>query len=109
MSVGTWGINLPKLQPLGRMLLAKGSISKNELDEALETAKKNGVRLGEVLVESGYTDEGAILDIFSETLGMQGVNKLDKKVLDDLGMDYVFLGKFNQGIVDRMGIIPMRM
>lgn len=40
--------------PLGEKLIAKGIISKDTLDKALDEQKKNaGVRLGDILIKMG--------------------------------------------------------
>jgi len=57
----SWIKNLPNLRLLGDLLIDKKKITKEQLAEALELQKKNGVRLGTALMELGYIKESDIL------------------------------------------------
>ena len=50
-------------KPLGQILLEKGYINKEELDNILVLHWKKGLRLGEILKEKGILDERT-LDLF---------------------------------------------
>jgi len=52
---------------LGEMISSAGLIPAERLEDAVETAKRSGKRLGEVLLDLGYIDHNAL----SELLGLQ--------------------------------------
>ena len=39
---------------MGDMLLAEGAVTAEQIDEALEASKREGIKLGESLVRLGY-------------------------------------------------------
>jgi hypothetical protein len=58
-------------QPLGRLLVTKGRLTRSELDEALaEQAREPGRRLGEILVGSGRLSGVALAAALSEQHGV---------------------------------------
>ncbi len=50
---------------IGELLLRAGQITKYQLDEALQFQKKNGGRLGSVLVKLGYIEDDTIVNFLS--------------------------------------------
>ncbi len=51
---------------LGEILIEKGLISEDALNEALKISKATGKRVGEVLIENGYLNEDSIAKALSE-------------------------------------------
>lgn len=60
-------------QPLGRMLVSRGVITQEQLDESLETQRKSGRRLGDILVG----DHGVSMLDLAAALGAQHGLKVD--------------------------------
>ena len=57
-------------RPLGRLLVAKGLLSENELEVALEDQTLTGRRLGEILVELGCVTHAALSLALAEQYGI---------------------------------------
>ena len=47
-------------RPLGRLLVAKGLLSEDQLEQALEEQALTGRRLGEILVEFGCVSQSVL-------------------------------------------------
>lgn len=54
---------------LGEILLEKGSISKGQLDKALQLQKKQGGLIGQILVKLGYVTEEEIVTALADQFG----------------------------------------
>ena len=63
---------------IGEILRKEGQITKNQLDEALAFQKKNGGRLGNILIRLGYIEEDTILKVLSRVQNFPGVNIADE-------------------------------
>jgi len=59
---------------LGDLLIQGNLISEFELEQALETQKESGGRLGEVLVRMGFLDARALADALAAVLGLEVLN-----------------------------------
>jgi len=59
---------------LGKILLNKGHVTQEQLDEGLEKQKETGQRIGEVLVELGYCAERNVSECLAEQFGVEWVN-----------------------------------
>ncbi len=55
---------------IGEMLIAKGIIQEDQLEEGLRNAKQSGERIGEALVKLGYVTEEEVLITLSDQLGI---------------------------------------
>lgn len=55
-------------QQLGALLTEKGLIGEAELETALASQKKSGLRLGKILIDKNYISEGDLLSLLSEQL-----------------------------------------
>jgi type IV pilus assembly protein PilB len=66
---------------LGEMLLARGLISEDDLDEALETQQRTGERLGNLLVNAGVVTEVDLVRVLAEHFGLEFVD-LDDRPID---------------------------
>jgi type IV pilus assembly protein PilB len=59
---------------LGEMLVKAGLISAEQLEEALESQKTNGEKLGFNLIKLGYVREDDITQLLSEQFGVPSIN-----------------------------------
>ncbi len=70
---------------LAEVLVKKGSISKEKLDEAIKTQKEKGGNLSKILVQKGLVNENELLSIFSQELNITPINlakyKIDKEII----------------------------
>lgn len=67
---------------LGEVLIQQGIITEQMLDEALREQKKDGARIGSVLVKLGFVSEKDLLDALSRHFGCPNIDLKDTK-LDD--------------------------
>jgi type IV pilus assembly protein PilB len=71
---------------LGEMLVKAGLISQNQLEEALESQKNNGEKLGLNLIKLGYVKEDDITQLLSEQYGVPSINlrhfEIDETVIN---------------------------
>ncbi len=67
---------------MGDMLLAEGVCTEEQIDEALAAAKRDGVKLGEKLVQLGYVTDDNIAQVLSNQLHIERVN-LAETYIDD--------------------------
>ena len=70
---------------LAEVLVNKGSISREKLDEAIKTQKEKGGSLSKILVQKGLVNENELLSIFSQELNITPINlakyKIDKEII----------------------------
>jgi type IV pilus assembly protein PilB len=59
---------------LGSILLKKGWVTPERLDDALAAAKATGMRLGEILLTRGWLFEGELAHALAEQCGMEYVD-----------------------------------
>ena len=57
-------------RPLGELLVEKGVISAEELDDALEEQQVSGLRLGEILIARGFASRPGIAEALAEQRGL---------------------------------------
>lgn len=67
---------------MGDMLLAEGAVTAEQIDEALETSKREGIKLGESLVRLSYVTEDTIAQALSNQLKIERVH-LAEEFVDD--------------------------
>ena len=60
--------------PLGEMLVHAGRLARHDLEEALAIQRRRSGRLGDVLVELGHIDVGALHQVLSEQAGLPVVD-----------------------------------
>jgi type IV pilus assembly protein PilB len=65
---------------LGTLLLEKGIITKQQLDEAIEERERTGNILGHILVEFGFVSEEEILKLLADHLGMGTITLKNKDI-----------------------------
>ena len=56
---------------LGELLVTSGSITREQLQDALKEQKVSGLRIGEILVNKGLLTEGKLLDALSSQLRIE--------------------------------------
>ncbi len=63
----------PPMRPrrLGEMLIAKGLLDQDDLDNALELQKERGDRIGRILIDLGFVAPRDVLTTLSEQLGLE--------------------------------------
>ncbi len=67
---------------LGRMLLERGHVSRQQLERAAETAQEKGVRLEEALEQLRLIEPSLLLRTRAEQLGLPFLDALDVEALD---------------------------
>ncbi len=87
--------------PLGEVLLGSGSITREQLDEGLETQRREGVRLGQCLLRLGHVDERALLSALAQQL------QLDYVDLAALEIPSEAIRALPQEFVRRHGVLPL--
>jgi len=63
---------------IGEILRKEGQISSTQLNEALDTQKKSGGRLGSILIRLGYIEDDTILKVLSRVHNFPAVNIADE-------------------------------
>jgi type IV pilus assembly protein PilB len=79
--------DLPKTEyreKIGELLLRKGQITKGQLDHALDFQRKNGGRLGSILVRLGYIDEKTICNVLSHQFNYPAIKIDDYQIKPEL-------------------------
>ncbi len=71
---------------LGRMLVAEGKITENQVTQALERQKHHGGRLGENLIALGFITEKDVESVFSTTPS-------PPKTVEETGLDLEFIAE----------------
>ncbi|QZY57591.1 GspE/PulE family protein [Crassaminicella profunda] len=71
-------------QRLGELLIQKGKLSKEELDEALYIQVREGKKIGQILVEKQYVTVEDILDALSIQLNIEKVNLSQVQISDKI-------------------------
>ena len=76
---------------IGSILLSENLITKEQLEKALEVQKKEGGRLGSILIKLGYVDEKKIAEFLSKQHNAPYVDlksvKIDPKVANLIPKD----------------------
>ncbi|MFA5147512.1 MAG: ATPase, T2SS/T4P/T4SS family [Candidatus Omnitrophota bacterium] len=67
------------------VLVSKGFISKEKLEEAIKAQHERGGNLSKILVEKGLVNENELLSVFSQEFGITPINlskyKIDKDII----------------------------
>jgi len=71
-----------KKEKIGQILLNRDIITKEQLDEALETQRNTGEKLGEILIKKGFISDETLIELISFQRGFEPVdlNKIQDKV-----------------------------
>ncbi|KAA0259305.1 type IV-A pilus assembly ATPase PilB [Deferribacter autotrophicus] len=90
---------------IGALLLSENLITQEQLEKALEIQKKEGGRLGSILIKLGYVDEKKIAEFLSKQYGVPFVDlrdtHIDDKILSLIPQD--LMHKFLVVPIDREG------
>ena len=57
-------------QHLGDLLVKRGLVTTEQIEQALEKQQSSGGRLGELLIEMGFVDERVLVNVLAEFFGM---------------------------------------
>jgi type IV pilus assembly protein PilB len=89
-------------KPIGQILLERGLISQEQLDEALKVQKNTTEQLGRILVELGFVTEKDVLRGHAEQLGIPFLE------LDRTSVDEDVAKAIPQSVVQRYNAVPIR-
>ena len=87
---------------LEELLLARDLIGADELEEARRIAGERSRSLGRVLIELGYLQEGALVAILAEQLGLEFID------LSDLTLDQSATALVPESTARRHNCVPVR-
>jgi hypothetical protein len=85
---------------LGEVLLARGAITKAQLNDALAYARRTRQRLGGALVQKGHLTEGDLLNALSESLGFAEVD------LERVFVDWNAVQLLGASVCEGYGLFP---
>ncbi|MFA5164722.1 MAG: GspE/PulE family protein [Candidatus Omnitrophota bacterium] len=72
-------------EKIAEVLVSKGFISKEKLEEAIRAQHDKGGNLSKILVEKGLVNENELLSVFSQEFGITPINlskyKIDKEII----------------------------
>jgi type IV pilus assembly protein PilB len=95
-------LDMEELRPrLGSLLLRRGLLSPEQLEEALEEGAARGARLGKVAVERGWVTEEEVAGLMAEQAGLEVV----RLAHDDF--DLAAIGLLSERTVRGLGAIPV--
>ncbi|MDD6193617.1 MAG: ATPase, T2SS/T4P/T4SS family [Lachnospiraceae bacterium] len=86
---------------MGDMLLAEGAVTQEQIEEALTTARRDGVKMGEKLVELGYVTEDTIAQVLSNQL------KIERVHLSEAYIDESFVKLIQGDVLRKYSMIPL--
>lgn len=86
---------------MGDMLLAEHVVTEEQIDEALAAAKRDGVKLGEKLVQLGYVTEDNIAQVLSNQLHIERVQ------LGQVYIDESFVKLVQGDLLRKYSMIPV--
>jgi len=89
-------------KPLGQILLEKGLITQEQLDEALKVQKNTTEQIGRILMDLGYVMERDVLRAHAEQLGIPFLE------LDETSVDEDVAKAIPQSVVQRYNAVPIR-
>lgn len=93
--------NSIKVVRLGELLVNNGSISQDNLEEALLEQKTSQMRLGEVLIEKGYISELHLAEALSKQLGIPFVSLSKNRPKQEA------LSMIPENVATRLNVIPL--
>jgi type IV pilus assembly protein PilB len=88
---------------LGDLLIEKGAITRENLDQAVQVAKGSGKRLGDVLVDHGFVDDTTVARALAEQFGLEFVDlgKSDPKSIIDAKL-------IPQDLIKKYQVLPLK-
>ncbi|MHB0866689.1 MAG: GspE/PulE family protein [Thermoleophilia bacterium] len=91
-----------KLQPIGEILVGKGHISREQLNDVLEKQKSNPKRLGEILIDDGLITQDQLNLALAERLGVESIG------LSETSIDSLAASMIPEKLARRYGAIPIK-
>lgn len=86
---------------IGDMLIEENLITQEQLEKALKLAKESGKKIGETLVENGYTTDEAIMRTLSHQLGIEMESLVGVRIPDEM------IGLVNAEILRKHRMVPL--
>lgn len=86
---------------MGDMLLAERVVTEEQIDEALAAAKRDGVKLGEKLMQLGYVTDDNIAQVLSNQLHIERVH------LSEVYIDESFVKLVQSDLLRKYSMIPV--
>ena len=65
---------------IGQLLLSNNLITQSQLDKALDTQKKEGGRIGSLLIKLGFLSEDTLVKFLSKQFGVPSISLSDSKI-----------------------------
>jgi type IV pilus assembly protein PilB len=94
--------NFKKLQPIGEILIGRGLLSREQLEESLKKQKETSKRLGEILVEDGVISQDQLNSALAERLGVESIG-LEENDIDTLAATMI-----PEKLARRYGALPVK-
>ena len=88
-------------EKLGELLLERGVISRDELDQALDFQENVGGKLGEVLVQLDLVTDEEVIEAIAEQQSLEIVD------LEELVLPQDLIGEIPQDIIEKHEVIPV--
>lgn len=88
-----------KKDKIGQILLSRDIITKEQLEEALETQRNTGEKLGEILIKKGFISDETLIELISFQRGFEPIDlnkiqdKIDPSVANLISKDFEFKRK----------------
>jgi len=96
------GFPAPPKKRLGDILIAKGLISREDLEKALAEQKRSAERLGQILVSEGYVNRLVLSQAIAEQCGLPHIDLRKDQV------DPKTAKRLDPEICRELGCIPVR-
>jgi type IV pilus assembly protein PilB len=87
---------------LGELLVEAGLLNDHQLNAALNEQRKWGGRLGRVLVDMGFLDEGTIVSLLGQQLGLHVAD------IDNMNIEPELTKILRLDLAERYGVFPLR-
>jgi type IV pilus assembly protein PilB len=87
---------------IGQILLDKGLITQEQLDEALRVQKNTTEQIGRILTDLGYVTERDVLRAYAEQLGIPFLE------LNEVSIDQDIAKAIPQSVVQRYNAVPIK-
>lgn len=91
----------PQRKRLGEMLIDRGLITADQLQEGLAHQKVHGGRIGEVLVTLGYLDDDALTSSLGQQLGLRVAS------FESISADENLLRTCSRDVLERYQFVPI--
>ncbi len=89
-------------EKLGRLLVAAQLVSEEQLQRGIIAQKKNGGRLGSILVRMGFLEEGKLLNFLSQQFGIPAVD------LSQMAVDPALVKLIPAETIKKYRVLPLK-